>query len=114
MSKTHPKVEQLNDELTMNDCQWMYAKNLKTLVITLAPDWQYSESRELKVTIKDVIEYYATQARNIVSGCRTLAGHTGDWRPIDNLAKECLEAFKIMSIEELRKEARKRGIEPRF
>jgi hypothetical protein len=70
--------------------------------------------REVKIKVGDVAEYYATQARNMSSGCRTLAGVTGDWRPIDNLASECLEWFKTVNVETLRKEARKLGIEPRF
>jgi hypothetical protein len=50
------------------------------------------------VTIPDVVEYYATQASNIVSGCRQLGGIVGDWRPIDGLAETCLEVFKRLNI----------------
>ena len=51
--------------------------------------------RDVKITVKDVTCYYAHDARNISSGCRTLAGITGDWRPIDILAHECLEWLKF-------------------
>jgi hypothetical protein len=33
----------------------------------------------------------------IYSGCRTLAGITGDWSPIDQLARECLAWFKFVN-----------------
>lgn len=67
-----------------------------------------------KITLKDVVRYYATQADNIVSGCRTIANFTSDWRYINSIAKECLEWFKFVNIDRLRKEARRLGLEPRF
>lgn len=84
----------------------------KTFIVIRVSDWQ--GSKNLKVTVRDVVLYYRTQANNIVSGCRTLAGHTGDWRPIDALAKECLEWFKAVNIELLRREGRKEGLIPKF
>jgi len=75
-------------------------------------DWRGEQ--DLKVTVKDVIEYYHYEAGNITSGCRTLAGYTGDWRPVDRLAKECLGWFKFVNIEELRREAKKQGLIPKF
>ena len=63
------------------------------------------------VTPKDVIEYYAHEAGNISSGCRTLAGMTGDWRPIDTLAKTCLNIYKVVKRKDLVKEARKHNME---
>jgi len=80
--------------------------------VNLAEDWQYP-ARTVRVRIKDVAEYFATQARSM-SGCRTLAGITGDWRCIDNIAQDCLEYFKGVNVEALRRESRKEGIEPRF
>jgi hypothetical protein len=71
-------------------------------------------NQDVKITVKDVARYYAYDARNISSGCRTLAGITSDWRPIDTLAHECLEWLKFVNKEGLRKEARKMGLEPRF
>lgn len=70
------------------------------------------QSRNLKITITDVVEYYKTQARSM-SGIRTIAGHVGDWRPIDNIAKECLEWFKFVNRDKLAKLARKEGMELR-
>jgi len=64
----------------------------KNFIRLKVSDWQ--GERSLKVTVKDVVVYYAGDARNITSGCRTLAGYVGDWRPVDELAKICLEWFK--------------------
>lgn len=69
---------------------------------------------ELKIAMDDVVEYYSTQANNIVSGMRSIAGCYGDWRPIDRLANEVLEWFKFANINELRRESRKAGLEPKF
>jgi len=71
-------------------------------------DWR--GRRWIEITPKDVIEYYDTQARNITSGVRNLAGHLGDWRNIDALAKESLEIFKITSRPELERLGKKRGM----
>ena len=68
------------------------------------------QPKTLKITLKSVIEYYKTQARNITSGMRTLAGHSGDWRNIDQLAKEALEYFKTVNIDTLKREAQKNGM----
>ena len=46
--------------------------------------------QEAEITIRDVVIYYARDAKDINSGCRTLARINGDWRPIDQLAQECL------------------------
>ncbi len=81
----------------------------KTFLTIRVSDWD-DGSHPLKITITDVIEYYATDARNIVSGIRTIAGHSGDWRPIDHLAKEALEWFKYVNRSELAREGEKRGM----
>ena len=80
----------------------------KTYITIQISDW--SGSQALKITLADVIEYYATQERNIVSGIRTLAGHSGDWRPIDHLAAEALEWFKYINRPMLEREGRKHGM----
>lgn len=85
----------------------------KTFITLRVGDWS-GDLQKVKITLKDVIHYYATQARNFTSGCRTIAGYTGDWRPIDNIAKECLEWFKLVNVEGLRKEGKKWGMEARF
>jgi hypothetical protein len=80
----------------------------KTFLTIRVSDWD--GTRTLKITITDVIEYYATDARNILSGIRTLAGHSGDWRPIDALAKEALAWFKYVNRTRLAREGEKRGM----
>lgn len=85
----------------------------KTFIkLTLAEDWQGPE-RVLKVTIKDVIKYFVTEARSM-SGCRSIAGEVGGWRPIDNIAQYCLEYFKQVNIDALRREGRRNGLTPKF
>ena len=90
-----------------------YVKKAGKSYIDIVVD-NFLGTEKLHITIQDVVRYYATQANNIVSGCRSLSGHTGDWRQIDNLAKECLEYFKYVNVETLRREGRKAGLEPKF
>lgn len=85
-----------------------------TFIVINVGDTLTGKPKRLKVTINDVSEYYATQANNIVSGMRSIAGHYGDWRPIDNLAKECLEYFKLINMDGLRKVCKKAGLNPKF
>lgn len=80
--------------------------------VGLAEDWQ-GPARALRVKIEDVARYYAFEARSM-SGCRTLAGETGDWRPIDYIAHDCLEYFKQVNIEGMRRAARRFGLVPKF
>ena len=74
----------------------------------------FEEETSLTVTLDDVAAYYATQARNLSSGCRTLAGLTGDWRYIDQLASMSLDWFKRVNVVGMRAAGRRHGIEPRF
>jgi len=80
----------------------------KNLIKIKVSDWQGEKT--LNVTPADVIQYYDKEARNITSGARTLAGHTGDWRPIDAIAKESLEVFKVLNRNELERLGKKRGM----
>lgn len=84
----------------------------KTFITLSISDWSDS-NMSLKVNPDDVAKYYAYEARSM-SGCRTLAGHTGDWRPIDELASFCLEYFKHVNVDGMRKAGRKYGLEPKF
>ena len=74
----------------------------------------FGEPTTIKITLDDLAEFYATQANNLGSGIRTLAGLHGDWRPISNLADLALDWFKSVNIEGMRRAARKVGLEPRF
>lgn len=76
-----------------------------TIYITLCKDDKH------KVTPEDVVNYYVGQAGNLSSGCRTLADITGDWRQINDLAKECLEIYKIIKRKELELHLHKHGME---
>ena len=66
------------------------------------------------VNIPDVVEYYATQANNIMSNCRQLGNIVGDWRPIDGLAETCIEVVKRLNIQKLRQVGKQYGLEPKF
>jgi len=74
----------------------------------------FGEPVSLKITLADVADFYHTQARNLGSGIRTLAGLHGDWRPISKLADLALDWFKSVNVEGMRRAARKVGLEPRF
>lgn len=69
--------------------------------------------RTIRVRIDDVAKYYAEEARSM-SGCRTLAGMTGDWRPVDYIAQDCLEYFKQVNVVGMRKAGKKYGLTPKF
>lgn len=68
----------------------------------------------LKITVNDVAEFYRTQANNLSSGIRVLAGMAGDWRGISGLADFALTWFKAVNAEGMRRAARKVGLEPKF
>jgi len=80
--------------------------------INLAEDWQYP-ARTVRVRIADVARYFKTEARSM-SGCRSLAGITGDWRNIDYIAQDCLEYFKEVNVEEMRRAGKREGMTPKF
>ena len=74
----------------------------------------FGEPVLLKITLDDLAEFYRTQANNLTSGIRVLAGMTGDWRGISSLADLALTWFKAVNVEGMRRAARKVGLEPRF
>jgi len=92
--------------------EFLEVKNKSTLIINGGSEWE--GYRKHKITIEDVVQYYAVESRNIVSGCRRLGTIIGDWRNIDYLAKMCLEAFKVLNMEKLRTECIKKGLIPKF
>ena len=61
--------------------------------LTVRTTTVFGEPTSLKITLDDVAEFYATQACNLGSGIRTLAGLHGDWRPISELADLALDWF---------------------
>lgn len=109
----HPKTEEKLEDLYYEGIPgYIRDATRNYVVINSGSDWEgYSEH---KITIEDVVRYYAHEAGNIVSGIRTLGGIVGDWRNIDAMANECLEIFKVLNIEKLRSESRKIGLEPKF
>jgi hypothetical protein len=85
----------------------------KTFLILRCGD-VFGDERTIRVTPDDVAEFYANQAGNLLSGCRTLAGLTGDWRPISELAQACLDWFKLVNVTGMRRAGRRLGLDPRF
>ena len=75
------------------------------ITIMAGNEWQ-GDPKPLKVTIADAVRYYKSDARNITSGIRTLAGFSSDWRGIDQLAQECLAWFEFVNQDGLRRLAR--------
>jgi len=82
----------------------------KSFITIRASQQEGAEPKNIKITVGDVIKYYYIEARNITSGCRTLASFVGDWRGVDTMAKECLEWFKTVNRESLAREGRKFGM----
>jgi hypothetical protein len=74
----------------------------------------FGQEQTLRVTPDNVAEFYATQAGNLLSGCRTFAGLTGDWRAVSELVKAALEWFKHVNVTGMRRAARRLGLVPRF
>lgn len=48
------------------------------------------------VNFNDIVRYFSYEV-NSMSGLRTLGTISGDWRNIDELAKQCIEIFKIIN-----------------
>jgi hypothetical protein len=72
------------------------------------------ETETVRITPDNLAEFYATEARNITSAIRTLAGLSGDWRPVSELADLGLFWFKRINVEGMRRAARRIGLTPRF
>jgi len=74
----------------------------------------FEDEITLTITLDDVAQYYATQARNMSSGCRTLAGLTSDWRMVDQLASMALYWFKEVNVRGMRTAGRRFGLTAKF
>ena len=74
----------------------------------------FGEPTKVRITTGNLAEFYATQANNLGSGIRTLAGLHGDWRPISQLADLALSWFKTVNVEGIRRAVRRVGLEPKF
>ena len=94
--------------------EWLTIKDKNTIQIRTERDAmmgkRIGDEFGVPITPADVVQYYATEARNITSGCRTLAGFTSDWRGVDGMAKTSLEVFKVLNREALEREGEKHGM----
>lgn len=84
-------------------------KNLYTITAAV---WEGAPANEVKISPQSVVDYYYYDARSM-SGIRTIAGFSGDWRMVDNIAKEALEWFKKVNRPALVKAGEKYGMELR-
>jgi len=91
-----------------------YLRRVTREKVVIKVDGGWEGVGEHIVTIADVAKYYAHEAGNLLSGCRKLGAIVGDWRNIDALAKECLEIFKRVNLEGMRRASRKLGLVPKF
>jgi hypothetical protein len=67
------------------------------------------DERLVRITAADVARFYRRPA-----GCRTLAGLTGDWRPVAALARAAPRWFQVVNVVGLRRASRQAGLVPRF
>ena len=74
----------------------------------------FGDKQVVRITAEDVAEFYETEATNMSSGIRSLAGLSGDWRPISELADLALSWFRQVNVEAMRRAAQRVGLEPRF
>src|SRR5436305_607515 len=85
----------------------------KTFIVVKASN-AFGEPATIRITPANLAEFFATQANNLSSGLRTLAGLSGDWRPVSELANSALGWFKTVNAEGMRRAARRVGLTPRF
>src|ERR1700679_543087 len=71
----------------------------------------YEQPVSLRITPKDLAEFYATQMGSSIG---TLAGHHGESRAIGELAFLAMGWFQNVNLEGIRRAARKVGLEPKF
>ena len=86
----------------------------KNIIKIRAEQWEGAGVNWIKITPENVIDYYKQNnpmGCAGMSGCRTLGSFTTDWRMVDNMAKECLEIFKLINREALVNEGKKFGME---
>jgi hypothetical protein len=85
----------------------------KNFLVVRASD-VFGEPTTIKITPRNLADFYSTEANNLSSGIRTLAGLYGDWRPISELADLALDWFRNVNIEGMRRAARRAGLTPTF
>lgn len=91
-----------------------YINNIGKTWVSINIEDPLGEYKLVRIHISDIMDYYKNQAPNISSGMRSIAGVYGDWRMIDNLAREIHELFKCINIKECRKEAKRHGLTPKY
>lgn len=105
-------MDELYDYLA--ETPWITVAN-NVIYIRVAGE-EGEKPKKKKVLMQNVVDYFVrySGSRGFMSSYRFLGGIGGDWRPINNLAEECLEIYKVLNVEKLRRLARKAGLEPKF
>lgn len=80
-----------------------YITDIGTDSITIRHNNVLDETIETVITMRDVCNYFAYDARDIMSGCRSISTFTGDWRNVDAVAQEMHELLKFCCNEEYKK-----------
>jgi hypothetical protein len=93
--------------IDLENPDWIIAAG-KSYIKIKVEDW--SGVHDLKITINDVVNYYAKDARNISSGCRKIGMWASDWRSVDSIAELALQYFKKVNLKDLQKASRAVGI----
>ena len=97
----------MKKEKTREELNYIIGSDSKKVIIDVTK-WQ-GEQR-VTVTVREVIEYYKTEAINTENEMRTLGDITGHWKAIDNLAEDLLNYFKKNSPKWLESEAIRKGL----
>ena len=90
-----------------------YFTDIRKAEITVKVDDGWQGVNEHVITPYDVVEYYHKDARNLLSGARSLGTIVGDWRNVDAIANEVLQIYKAINRNAIVKEADKYGMKLR-
>ena len=72
----------------------------KTVKVRTEAGFLRGTDNQHSVTLEDVVTYFRGDARNMLSGLRSIGTINGDWRPIDNLVDQLWNGyFKIVNPE---------------
>lgn len=91
---------------------YLEIRDTDTLVIRAAP-YEGAPVQEVTISPRDVVTYYRQDnPRGCagMSGCRTLATFTTDWRTVDAMAREAMAIYRVLNREALEQEGSRYGM----
>lgn len=81
-------------------------------------EWELQDKKKKaeKVKMQDVVDYFAKYggSAGFLSSYRFLGQIGGDWRPIDQLANECLYIFRMLNSTKLKTLCRRANLTTSF